>query len=251
MTTARHPAYYLLRRDIPTDNKHIIATMTTWSELAANLRKLKVLFKQRKREGATQDELRELKEKYWAVKVRLEEYELRYRTVAKALTAKGFTVPALGQEVRWTDCYNGPCEGAVDAPGGDTDDCIEAEQIVVYIPSQGRSVVVDIQHFQEEVPSSADSSDVPVGVLLKKRKRTTLPPVVWERRTPFADPTSTDEDDNVPLLVASKRRKKQEEQADQEEEESVPSPKRRRVGLEDLMQLEFFYGEGGVLVPAA
>ena len=242
--------------------------MTTWSDLAATVKALKLRCFELKTAGATKEQRKELKVKY---RDALSEYEDRYNkynTVAEALKAQDFTVPALGKDVRWIDAYNGPCEGVVDAPGGDTDDYIEAEQIVVYIPSQGRSVVVDIQHFQEEeeeeeeerrpdapaaaadvsaleeVPSSADSSD-DEGALLKKRKRTTLPPVVWERRTPFADPTSTedDEDDNVPL--------QQEEQADQQEEESVPSPKRQRVGLEDLMQLEFFYGEGGVLVPAA
>ena len=216
--------------------------MTTWSDLAATVKELKLRCFELKTAGATKEQRKELKVKY---RDALSEYEDRYNkynTVAEALKAQDFTVPALGKDVRWIDAYNGPCEGVVDAPGGDTDDYTKTQQIVVYIPSQGRSVVVDIQHFQEEeekeeeeeerrpdapaaaadvsaleeVPSSADSSD-DEGALLKKRKRTTLPPVVWERRTPFADPTN----------------------------------KRQRVGLEDLMQLEFFYGEGGVLVPAA
>ena len=59
-------------------------------------------------------------------------------------------------------------------------------------------------------------------------------------------------DSQDPIVIEDERKEQElEEQADQQEEESVPSPKRQRVGLKDLMQLEFFYGEGGVLVPAA
>ena len=64
--------------------------------------------------------------------------------------------------VRWTDAYNGPCEGVVAAPGGDPRDYIEAKQIVVYIPSEKRRVVADIHHFQKppERPSHDETSPI-------------------------------------------------------------------------------------------